>query len=104
VSSGHIDLRGVQGPLRAESSSGGISVQGTPAGEWDVTSSSGTIRLALREGAAFDLDARTRSGGIDSRHPITVVGTIDRHSLAGKVRGGGPLVRLRASSGSIRIE
>ena len=42
------------------------------------------------------------SGGIDSAHPVTMMGSIDRRRLQGKVRGGGPLIErsreLAASS------
>ena len=104
ASSGGVRLQGVQGPLHVTSSSGSVFVQGMPSGEWQVSSSSGSVTLAVPETAAFDLDAQTTSGSIDTRHPVTVAGTIGRHRIAGKVRGGGPSVRLRASSGSIRIE
>jgi len=104
AASGSVNLRGIQGPLRVNSASGSVSVQGTPSGEWHVSTASGSVTLQLPETAAFDLDAHTSSGRIDSRHPVTVVGAIDRRSMAGKVRGGGPMVELRTSSGSIRIE
>jgi DUF4097 and DUF4098 domain-containing protein YvlB len=104
AASGSVNLRGIQSPLRVNSASGSVSVQGTPSGEWHVSTASGSITLQLPETAAFDLDAHTSSGRIDSRHPVTVVGAIDRRGMAGKVRGGGPLVQLRTSSGGIRIE
>ena len=54
--------------------------------------------------AAFDLDARVSSGGIDVAHPVTVSGRMDRRHVQGKVRGGGSLVEVHTSSGGIRIE
>jgi hypothetical protein len=55
--------------------------------------------------SAFDLDARTSSGTIDSVRPVTrtVTGKIDKRRIDGKVRGGGPLVQVSCSSGDIRI-
>ena len=73
-------------------------------GAWDVHASSGGVTLRIAPGAGFDLDASVSSGGIDSAHPITVAGRIDRRHLQGKVNGGGPLVSVRSSSGGIRIE
>ncbi len=103
-SSGEVVVTGVDGAARVSASSGGIVVEGRPSGPWDVHASSGGITLRLPPDAAFELDARVSSGRIDSAHPITVQGPVDRRRLQGKVRGGGPLVAVRSSSGGIRIE
>ncbi len=101
--SGNVTLRGVQGSLRVNSGSGDAFVQGTPTGEWQLSSASGEITLEVPQTAGFDLDVQSSSGTIDSKHPVTMTGTIDRHRLTGKVRGGGPLITLHTSSGDIRI-
>lgn len=103
VASGDAQIRGVQGALQVDSASGDITVQGTPAAGWQVSSASGEVILEVPTSAAFDLEARSSSGAIDSRHPVTMTGTIDRRSVNGQVRGGGPLVRVRTSSGGIQI-
>lgn len=103
AASGDVRLHGVQGALKADSASGDVFVQGVPAASWTVSTASGDITLELPAGQAFDLEARTRSGRIDSKHPITVAGTTDRHRLSGKVAGGGPLVRLQTASGDIEL-
>ena len=103
VASGDVRLRGVRGGLQVDSASGDITVQGTPAAAWQVSSASGGVTLELPADAAFDLDARSSSGSIDSSHPVTMTGKIDRHSVTGQVRGGGPAVRVHTASGSIRI-
>ena len=72
-------------------------------GEWDLRASSGTITVELPKDSAFELDARTSSGKIDSSHPITVSGQVRKNTLRGTVRGGGPTLALRTSSGSIRV-
>jgi hypothetical protein len=102
--SGNIDLRGVTGAVRSRSGSGSVRVQGRPGDEWDLQTGSGSIRLQLPADAAFDIDAHAGSGGIRTDHPVTQQGDVSRHSLSGTVRGGGPLVRARTGSGSIRIE
>jgi hypothetical protein len=53
--------------------------------------------------AAYDLVAHTGSGGIQTTHEMTVQGTITPRELHGKVHGGGALVELSTSSGSIQI-
>ncbi len=104
AASGDVRLRAVQGPLHVETASGDIVVQGTPTGEWDLSSSSGGVAIEVPQSAGFELNARSSSGHIDSKHPVTMTGTIERHSLAGKVRAGGPLVKVHTSSGDIRIQ
>ena len=105
ASSGGITLTGVDGAARLNSSSGSIRIDGRPAGRWALHSSSGGITITVPPDAAFDLDARTNSGTIDSAHPVTmeVTGKIDKRRVQGKVRGGGPLIEASCSSGDIRI-
>jgi hypothetical protein len=105
AASGGITLTGVEGAARVNSSSGSIRIEGRPAGPWSLHSSSGGITITVPPDAAFDLDARTNSGTIDSAHPVTmeVTGRIDKRHVQGKVRGGGPLVEASCSSGTVRI-
>jgi DUF4097 and DUF4098 domain-containing protein YvlB len=72
-------------------------------GEWRLRSGSGSVRLRLPQQAAFDLDAHAGSGSIHTDHPILVEGTLSRRELRGKVRGGGSLLEVSTSSGSIEI-
>jgi DUF4097 and DUF4098 domain-containing protein YvlB len=101
--SGSIKAWGVRGGLTARSSSGSIRIQGTPTDPWDVHTSSGSIHLDLPNEAKFTLRAQTGSGSINVDHPVTVQGSIDKHRLEGSVRGGGPTISARTSSGSIDI-
>ena len=105
ASSGGITLTGVAGAARVNSSSGSIAINGRPSGPWTLHTSSGGITMTVPPDAAFDLDARTNSGSIDSVHPVTmeVTGKVDKRRITGKVRGGGPLVKVSCSSGNIRI-
>ncbi|MCL4524683.1 MAG: DUF4097 domain-containing protein [Acidobacteria bacterium] len=102
--SGTITISGVRGGVRARTGSGSIRADGEMKGNWRLHTSSGSVTVRLPQGAAFDLAARTSSGSIQTAHPITVQGTIGRRELNGKVRGGGPLLDVNTSSGSIHIE
>ncbi len=101
--SGSIAVAGARGLLRAHTGSGSITIGGRPTQSWDVSAGSGTITINLGESAAFNLDARTGSGAIDTTLPITVSGVVSRHELHGTVRGGGAPVQATTGSGSIRI-
>jgi DUF4097 and DUF4098 domain-containing protein YvlB len=101
--SGDLSISGVRGALRARSGSGDVTVEGTPAGAWEVHSASGDVVLTLPATAAFTLDARSTSGRIDTRAPVTVQGDLPKGTLRGDVRGGGPIVSVNTSSGDITI-
>lgn len=106
--SGNITARGVQGSFHGETGSGEITAEGKQSGTWDARTGSGNVRLRLPSNAAFDADISTSSGSIDVGSPIemTVQGRVgDSHkAIRGKVRGGGPLVRVHTGSGDIHIE
>ncbi len=101
--SGEIEVTGANGAVVAQTGSGGISVEGTPAGEWRLRSGSGDVNVKLPPQASFNLVAHTGSGSIDSNREIAVQGKISPRELQGKVGGGGPVVELSTSSGSIQI-
>jgi DUF4097 and DUF4098 domain-containing protein YvlB len=103
AASGAVTVAGVDGAARVSSASGSVSVTGRPAGAWSIHSASGSVRLSLPADAAFDLDARSNSGGVDTSHPVTMTGSIEKHTVRGKVRGGGPLVEVTSASGGITI-
>ena len=104
--SGRITASGVEGPLEAQTGSGSIRVQGSPVAAWRARTGSGSISLRLPPDAAFDFDGRSSSGGVSIDHPVTVTvqGRVNRKHVQGKVRGGGPLVKVETGSGSIGVE
>lgn len=101
--SGSVELRGVKGGVRATSGSGSISAEGDPTNEWKLRTGSGDVTVTIPKEAAFDLEAHSSSGSINSAHEMTVQGKISSHELHGKVNGGGVLVALETGSGSIDI-
>jgi hypothetical protein len=106
--SGGIQARGVQGAFRGETGSGDITAEGTQSGSWELHTGSGNVHVHLPPNAAFDADISTSSGSLDVGSPVemTVQGRIGEphKSIQGKVRGGGPLLRVRTGSGDIHIE
>ena len=101
--SGSIEVSGVNGSLRAVSGSGGIRASGTPAGDWSVEASSGSVTLHVGANTAFELNEHASSGRITVDHPITVTGTASKRDMRGTVLGGGRLIQVRTGSGSITI-
>jgi hypothetical protein len=101
--SGTITVTGADGELRARTGSGDITVEGRPSQDWHVRAGSGDVSLRVPQEAAFELDARTGSGGIDSVHPVETYGALSRRQLRGRVRGGGPRLDVTTASGSIQV-
>lgn len=102
--SGTVEAHGVDGALHIRTSSGSVKASGRAAGNWSIRTSSGSATVRLDGNAAFDLWARTSSGRITVNHPLTVMGTMSRSEIRGKVRGGGSLVEVKTSSGGIVIQ
>ena len=101
--SGGIEVSGVYGSLKASTGSGSIRAGGNPVKEWMINTSSGGVVIEMTPGAAFDLHAKASSGQLHLDLPVEVQGKVGRNELQGKVRGGGSLVRVHTSSGSITI-
>lgn len=101
--SGSIELHGLNGALRAETGSGSIKAQGKPAGPWKLDTGSGSVEIWTGD-AAFTLDASCGSGGVHSDRQVATEGaSSDHRHLAGRVNGGGPLVKIETGSGSITV-
>lgn len=106
--SGDITLKGVSNgrQIKAKALSGTVRYTGTidRDGRYHFTSHSGRIALSIPADAAFDLEARTFSGTIDSDFEIKIVGKITRKKLNGSVNGGGAEVVCKTFSGDIDLE
>jgi hypothetical protein len=105
TSGGPIDIKEASGPVEAKTSGGSVRAVLTRKPEADCTlsTSGGSITVAMPPDAAVDVDASTSGGGVSTEFPITVQGEIKRDSLKTKINGGGPLLMLRTSGGSIRL-
>ena len=108
TSGGDIDIKSVENTLHAATSGGNVSagVAGGLKGDCKLATSGGQVQVTVDKGAAFDLDAATSGGEVDaSGLTITIEkGGAGRSRLAGKVNGGGPLLKLRSSGGDITVQ
>jgi lia operon protein LiaG len=106
-SSGEIRVRDLQGSVKAESSSGDITLRYREfTSDLEVRSSSGDVELFLTEAAEFRVEARASSGDIDCAFPVTLNGADSearRNHLFGAVGEGTHRVVVRTSSGDITI-
>jgi len=107
TTSGSIELLEVSEArtVRAKVLSGNIGYSGDiiAGGKYSFEALSGTITVNLPASAAFDLDAETFSGGVQTDFPVTLSGVVSRKELRGTVGGGGATLRVKSFSGSVKI-
>jgi hypothetical protein len=105
TTNGHILLERCGGNIDAETTNGRVtaelvSVDRTRTNRLETTN--GKIVLTVPSSLAAELDASTTNGSIDSELAIATH-SIGRHSLRGTINGGGAMLRLRTTNGSIEI-
>ena len=108
TSGGDVTVGSVENTLHASTSGGNVTagIKGTLKGDCHLDTSGGNVRAKVSRDAAFTLDAST-SGGDVKAEGLTITiekGGAGRSRLAGKVNGGGPLLKMRSSGGDIIVE
>lgn len=108
TSSGSIRLSSVGGTVNARTSSGSIraSLTGQPQEACSLHTSAGSITVTLLSDIAVDVDAETSAGRVSTELAVASVirGRVLKNRLNGSINGGGPLLKLRTSAGSIRLQ
>jgi hypothetical protein len=113
--SGRLDLRTVNGSLaltdvggdvHARTQNGSLNVQLAGAG-WDgagldAETQNGSVRLAVPDKFAAQLETGTVNGSIHTDFPVTIQGRISRR-LSLPLNGGGKTIRALTTNGTVRI-
>ncbi len=104
TSGGSIKVDEVLGPIEARTSGGSIRAQLSqqPHGPCHLGTSGGNVEVSLASDIGLQVDARTSGGRVSTDFPVSQV-TLDKNSLKASINGGGPLMILRTSGGSIRL-
>ena len=103
---GGVALVGVGGDVRANTQNGSLNVQLTGT-KWDGTgldaeTRNGSVRLAVPEQYAAQLETGTVNGSIRTDIPVTLSGRISRQ-LSIPLGGGGRTIRAMTTNGSVQI-
>jgi hypothetical protein len=104
---GDIEVMAVRHSLVAEAEVGVVRVGFAPglAADSRVRVAAGELFARFHAKTACRLDAAATWGRVNSDLPLAIEsGASGARSLTGRLNGGGPLVQLRASGGSVTIE
>jgi hypothetical protein len=107
TSGGDIKMGTVENTVNASTSGGNVTADWIAAlkGDCRLETSGGDVRVSVPRALGLSLDAST-SGGQVHADGLTITiekGGTGRSKLAGKVNGGGPVLKLHSSGGDISI-
>ena len=102
-SSGSVRMEEIGGAVEARASSGSVRIHQAKAAPVMVNASSGGIEVETARDAGYEFDIRTNSGGIDLPEDGLNLTASEKRHKKGTIRGGGPLLALQASSGSVDV-
>ena len=100
-----ITLSAVSGDVVIENSHGDIEVQlAQPLGNVDIKNQNASVRVSLPENAAFQLDATSQGGDVDSQFSnIPVSQSGNQAHATGAVGTNGPRVRIETEHADVEI-
>ena len=104
TSNGHIHADHVTGPVEATSSNGDIHLAFVTAPKSDIhaSTSNSSIEVSMPSSSPVRVRADTSNGSITSDFEVASGSSTKTH-LEGAVNGGGPLIDLSTSNGSIKV-
>ena len=103
VDSGGVEASGIAGPVDAQTDSGGVRISQTKPASIRARTDSGGVQVKLVSGAGYDIHAEGDSARVEVPQ-LDGGSSVTKRSAKGRLRGGGPLVDLRAGSGTVTIE
>ncbi|HQU72662.1 MAG: DUF4097 family beta strand repeat protein [Calditrichaeota bacterium] len=104
TSGGSIKVMEVLGDINAKTSGGSVLayIYGQPRGNCSLGTSGGSVTVYLGENVGVDLNARANGNG-RIKSDFAVKGEIRKSRISGQINGGGPILNLHTSSGTINI-
>ena len=99
-----VRLSGVSGDVRLEDENGAVEIRMSKLGSMQVSNRNSDIQIYLPDKAAFQLDARSRGGEIESDFDGLKINNEDEHATASGVIGsGGPHLVISNEHGGIEL-
>jgi DUF4097 and DUF4098 domain-containing protein YvlB len=101
----NVKLENVTGDIHINNINASVEIIGKmPLGNIDVSTSKEGIDLTLPASAAFNLDAQSIGGEIQSDFGVHLDNSGNNATARGTVGKGGPQVRLKANAGTIQLK
>jgi DUF4097 and DUF4098 domain-containing protein YvlB len=112
---GNIRLRTTNGKINAESVKGVVSARTTNGSvkieldevklneEMEFLTTNGSVTLYFPKDINCDIRAKTTNGSIRTDFPLEVRGKYGSKRLDGKINGGGPVIFIETTNGSIKL-
>ncbi len=108
ATTGRIELTDCEGAIDARAMTGSIEARLSSIRESFFETTTGRVSLSLPKETAFNLDARTTTGGINTQ--FTFYGEMTGEQkfsagaeIKGQANGGGPDVKVRTTTGGVEI-
>jgi hypothetical protein len=99
-----VNLEDVSGDVHIHNQNAHVEIHSkAPLGNIDVTTTKGDIDLTLPASAAFQLDAQSTNGEIESDFAVSVDNSGNNAAARGTVGKGGPQVRLKTDRAKINL-
>ncbi len=106
--SGNVKMLNVAGAkvVKGKTLSGSVIYEGEikRAGRYSLNAHSGRVEMRIPSDSAFDLEASTFSGSIDTEFDVVISGKMSRKKISGSVNGGGADVNLKSFSSDIYLK
>jgi hypothetical protein len=104
TSGGSIDAQGITGAIDASTSGGWVTASlRAPQQDCRIYTSGGSISVSLPKDAHVNLDASTSGGSVSTDFLVPYTGDRHQSELRAPLNGGGPLLYLHTSGGSINV-
>ena len=105
TTNGGITARDVSGEIEATTTNGGLDIDLMRVAEGGVTlgCTNGGIKLRLPADAAATITANVTNGGVDADGLNLDTTEATRRSLAARLNGGGPRIKLEGTNGGIKL-
>lgn len=105
TSGGHIDIREAMAAIDASTSGGGVTatLMGQPKEDCRLDTSGGSIHVTLGKGVHVNLDASSSAGHVSTDFGLPGGDGRRPSELRAPLNGGGPLLYLHTSGGSISV-
>jgi DUF4097 and DUF4098 domain-containing protein YvlB len=105
TSNAHIQADHISGPVQASTSNGSISIafDAPPKNDIRASTNNSSIEVSMPESSAARVRASTSNSSITTDFELTTQGVVSKNRMEGTIHGGGPLLDLSTSNGSIRI-